>query len=430
MLPKRCAPRLRRLLGSQRPPRAGAAAGLRACSSSPPPQRRELPDGSLCIGEFEGHHLRRGQRVDPDGTRFVGDFSAGRLVSGSVVLPDGRKYTGSFTGPGGGLQSGTLEEDGAVYEGEFDGQWRRHGKGKEVAADGSRYEGTFNCDELTEGSVHVPADAASGRGAVAFRGTLAEGRFAHGELRYDGMVYNGALQNNTPHGAGRLELADGSVQEGAFLEGRLHGGGKVILRNGTVYAGEFDRGRLRSGEVRWADGVVYEGQLDEKLRPHGEGSMYKPQHGHWWRGQWAAGTFSGGSVTDADGAPVDYRIGGSSAASGEDLRADFERQQEEEWEERRFELRCGDTSRADWEAAMRVDAARWLHFRAVWLEWTEAQRRGGASRFVPPHGFDWTQPPAPAPAHLEAARARPQSLDEWKAEQFVAWRLKQVAAGK
>eukprot|EP00756_Hemistasia_phaeocysticola_P053902 Hpha_TRINITY_DN29848_c0_g1::TRINITY_DN29848_c0_g1_i1::g.2848::m.2848 len=247
--------------------RRGATPQLRLCSGEGV-ERRELPGGVLCVGKFEDGHIKTGRRVDPDGTRFEGDFKEGVLQRGSVVFADGRRYTGDFSG--GAITSGVLEEEDWRYEGEFDVEWRRHGKGKETQAGGGLYEGRFEADQLAEGRVVLP-----GHG-IDFEGKLQDGQFLRGVLRYEGMRYEGPLVNNNPSGdGGRLELPDGSVQTGRFKLGKLDGQGCVILANGAVYEGRFKEGKLPSGSVKWPNGDTYEGELDADLKPSGQGEMHK-----------------------------------------------------------------------------------------------------------------------------------------------------------
>eukprot|EP01063_Lacrimia_lanifica_P027554 TRINITY_DN3883_c0_g6_i1.p1 TRINITY_DN3883_c0_g6~~TRINITY_DN3883_c0_g6_i1.p1 ORF type:complete len:295 (+),score=62.57 TRINITY_DN3883_c0_g6_i1:61-945(+) len=268
-------------------------------------QVRYLEDGTKATGLFgEDGLLREGTLCGSDGSKKTGVFDAGKLVEGRMELVDGRTYTGMFAG--GQLTSGKLEEDGMIYDGEFNAGWQRHGTGQETYPDGSVFKGIFEEDYLVDGEVTMPET--STRGTVHFAGTLKNGRFSHGVLKYAKMVYTGALDGTNPHGKGRLEMPDGSVQEGEFANGNLHGTAHIVLKNGTVLAGDFENGALPNGSIKWNNGDFYEGELDTKHRPDGTGTMFKATLGHWWEGSWTTGTFSGGSVKDNEGAPVDYRV--------------------------------------------------------------------------------------------------------------------------
>eukprot|EP01059_Diplonema_ambulator_P014341 TRINITY_DN25217_c0_g1_i1.p1 TRINITY_DN25217_c0_g1~~TRINITY_DN25217_c0_g1_i1.p1 ORF type:complete len:293 (+),score=74.58 TRINITY_DN25217_c0_g1_i1:73-951(+) len=267
-------------------------------------QSRQLENGGKATGVFnDDGYLKEGTLLSPDGTKRIGAFHEGKLKQGRVHLADGRTYIGDFSD--GVIKYGRLEEDGSCYEGEFNEKWQRHGEGVETHPDGAVHKGRFENDYLVEGEVMMPET--EGRGAIHFDGFLTEGKFVNGTLSFGGMTYMGELKNNNPHGQGRLTMPDGSVREGVFHQGLLNGKGQIILRNGTVLTGVFSQGLLPNGEIKWANADFYEGELDDKHRPSGAGTMYKADTGHWWAGQWKAGTFSGGQVTDSEGVPVDYR---------------------------------------------------------------------------------------------------------------------------
>eukprot|EP01064_Diplonema_japonicum_P038021 TRINITY_DN9087_c0_g1_i1.p1 TRINITY_DN9087_c0_g1~~TRINITY_DN9087_c0_g1_i1.p1 ORF type:complete len:294 (+),score=75.47 TRINITY_DN9087_c0_g1_i1:76-957(+) len=268
-------------------------------------QSRQLENGGKATGVFsEEGYLKEGTLLSPDGTKRIGAFHDGKLQEGRIHLVDGRTYVGAFS-ESGAITKGRLEEDGSVYEGEFNERWQRHGDGIETHPDGAVHKGYFESDYLVDGEVTIPETEA--RGEIQFKGRLVDGKFAEGTLIFGGMVYEGQLKGNNPQGAGRLTMPDGSVRQGSFEEGILHGTGQIILRNGTVLAGLFTDGHLPLGEIKWVSGDFYEGELDSQHRPDGSGTMFKAATSHWWAGQWKAGTFSGGSVTDNDGTPVDYR---------------------------------------------------------------------------------------------------------------------------
>eukprot|EP00755_Sulcionema_specki_P012797 Sspe_Gene.52306::Locus_28989_Transcript_1_3_Confidence_0.600_Length_1801::g.52306::m.52306 len=275
--------------------RRGAARLVRWASSTPTVQERTLPDGSVLKGTFSTRNtLATGSKYHKDGRVAKGQFNErGELSVGELRLPDGRVFTGKFKD--GVIEHGTLQEDNATYEGGFKG-WRRSGQGREVMEDGTVYEGEFEDDQLVRGT-------AQGKD-LRFEGELRDGEFRKGRLEYRGMVYEGELTKNNPHGKGRLTLPDGTVQSGEFRNGVLHGAGRIILKNGAVYEGEFTEGVLPSGTARYPNGDEYDGDFDNFL-PHGTGTMRKAEHV--WAGEWLRGTFSGGSVTDLEGTPVDYR---------------------------------------------------------------------------------------------------------------------------
>src|SRR6056300_1660644 len=78
-------------------------------------------------------------------------------------------------------------ESGAEYEGEWDLEGRKHGKGVQIWVDGSLYEGYWKNDK------------ANGRGRL---------------IHADGDVYNGEWKDDKAHGFGIYNHTDGAKYEG------------------------------------------------------------------------------------------------------------------------------------------------------------------------------------------------------------------------
>ena len=278
----------------------------RVLRSQPCVQSRVYENGAKGTGIFNSNgDIVKGTLVGACGTRRTGEFEGGSMTVGKVELPDGRTYTGEFKN---GIPVGEhqLIEDGFEYKGELNDKWQRHGNGQESHPNGQHYSGTFCDDQLSEGTVIMPATER--RSEITFTGKLKDGKFYFGTLKFNNMIYKGELRDSNPFGKGRLEMADGSVREGKFQNGVLQGAGQIILKNGTIFSGSYKNGLLPEGDVKWPNGDYYEGDLDESHQPNGDGTMFKAAAGHYWSGTWRSGTFSGGSVTDSEGAPVDYRI--------------------------------------------------------------------------------------------------------------------------
>eukprot|EP01060_Flectonema_neradi_P012920 TRINITY_DN19715_c1_g1_i1.p1 TRINITY_DN19715_c1_g1~~TRINITY_DN19715_c1_g1_i1.p1 ORF type:complete len:312 (+),score=48.99 TRINITY_DN19715_c1_g1_i1:64-999(+) len=278
----------------------------RVLSSDKPVQSRIYKNGAKGIGLFNSDgSLIKGTLIEACGTKRTGEFTEGNMTVGKVELPDGRTYMGAFE-KGVPVGEHVLSEDGFMYTGELNNKWQRHGKGTETHPNGQIFTGTFSDDQLSHGTVTIPETET--RSEIIFEGDLQDGKFHKGTLKFNNMTYKGELRDSNPHGKGRLEMADGSVREGTFKMGVLEGMGQIILKNGTIFSGEFKDGLLPEGDVKWPNGDVYEGDLDDSHQPDGLGTMFKAAAGHYWTGTWRCGTFSGGSVTDSEGAPVDYRI--------------------------------------------------------------------------------------------------------------------------
>merc|ERR1719247_2762872 len=120
---------------------------------------------------------------------------------GVLFFPNGDSYQGGWLNDQRD-GNGTLNENGAVYM----GQWKggvRHGIGKEVWADGNSYEGEYiNNLKHGIGTFH----SSVGR----FEGEWFEDAMVKGAYHFvDGDVYDGSFMDNAMHGEGRLVRADG-----------------------------------------------------------------------------------------------------------------------------------------------------------------------------------------------------------------------------
>jgi hypothetical protein len=87
-------------------------------------------------------------------------------------------------------------ENGAQYEGEWDEMGLKHGRGLQIWADGSLYEGYWK------------ADKANGRGRL---------------IHADGDVYHGEWKDDKAHGYGEYTHIDGARYEGHWHEDKQDG---------------------------------------------------------------------------------------------------------------------------------------------------------------------------------------------------------------
>lgn len=107
--------------------------------------------------------------------------------------------------------------DGSV----FDGEWNkandsRHGRGLQVWADGSIYEGYWKNDQ------------ANGRGRL---------------IHADGDVYDGYWKDDKANGFGKYEHLDGAQYEGYWEDDKQHGKGKEEWPDGAKYEGNYKFGK-------------------------------------------------------------------------------------------------------------------------------------------------------------------------------------------
>lgn len=135
-------------------------------------------------------------------------------------------------------------DNGAEYEGEWDEQGRKDGRGVQIWVDGSLYEGYWKNDK------------ANGRGRL---------------IHADGDVYNGEWKDDKAHGYGCYNHTDGAKYEGEWFEDKQHGNGKEIWPDNACYEGEYKDGKKHGkGQFLWADGSTYTGDFFEN-NIHGQG---------------------------------------------------------------------------------------------------------------------------------------------------------------
>ncbi|KAJ8604795.1 hypothetical protein CTAYLR_001068 [Chrysophaeum taylorii] len=195
------------------------------------------------------------------------------------------------------------------YEGEFrDGQ--RHGDGKIMYGDGSRFEGSFEANEKKTGIMTFASgtvyegewrlQAPHGRGVIRyasgakFIGTFENGK-KHGTGVFestDGSTYEGSWVEDAVTGTGRMAYGDGRVYEGEWRDGVRDGTGKCSYPNESVYDGGWSNDeRVGYGEMFHADGSVYKGEW-MRSQPHGGGS-YTFENGDHFEGNWVEGKRAG-----------------------------------------------------------------------------------------------------------------------------------------
>ncbi|TNV77956.1 hypothetical protein FGO68_gene11802 [Halteria grandinella] len=172
----------------------------------------------------------------------------------------------------------TLENQ-ARYDGEWDlEKGFRDGRGMQIWADGSLYEGYWRNDK------------ANGRGRL---------------IHADGDVYEGEWKDDKAHGFGKYYHTDGARYEGYWREDKQHGHGKETWPDGACYEGEYKDGKKDGyGKFHWADGSTYQGQfIDNNI--HGTG-IYTWADGRQYNGDWVNNKMHGrGIFTWADGRRYD-----------------------------------------------------------------------------------------------------------------------------
>lgn len=158
-------------------------------------------------------------------------------------------------------------EKGALYTGEWNSMGQRHGRGIQIWADGSMYEGYWANDKATGKGRLFHADG------DVYEGQWKEDK-AHGQGVYthsDGASYKGGWDQDKQHGYGLEIWPDGAKYEGLYKNGKKEGRGKFLWGDNSTYEGEFRDNNINGiGTYRWADGRQFVGEWrDNKM--HGRG---------------------------------------------------------------------------------------------------------------------------------------------------------------
>ena len=107
-------------------------------------------------------------------------------------------------------------DNGVEYEGEWNEDGEKDGKGVQVWVDGTLYEGYWLNGK------------ANGKGRM---------------IHADGDVYQGFFKDDKAHGPGTYKHADGTIYEGKWNQDIQHGTGKETWTNGDYYEGDYVQGK-------------------------------------------------------------------------------------------------------------------------------------------------------------------------------------------
>ncbi len=158
---------------------------------------------------------------------------------------------------------------------------------------------------VTQGEC-IEGDCANGFGIYIFpeggeySGEFAGGEFAAGkQLFADGNRFEGTFVKSTPHGEGVLTYADGSIYSGQFDMGVISGRGTIVFANKSKYEGEFAAGVFHGkGVYTYSDGSRYDGEFKEG-KMDGKGTLYSD--GRVYTGEFKNGEQHGkGTITYYD----------------------------------------------------------------------------------------------------------------------------------
>ncbi len=206
-----------------------------------------MKDGRVREGLWQNGVLVQGKIVSPDGAIREGDFVENKLVRGKITSSLGDVLEGVFKD--GKLWNGEqIKKEGRVRKLWVEGMLTKESDRKPNA---ERLV-TAPVEQSTTGiaesvlPVAVPAQFTNKKGAV-FDGVYLNQDKKHGkgQIKYpDGSVYEGEWLKDKKHGAGRLTSAAGEVFEGVFeKDAPVSGKGVLPLKDGGKYEGELVQGK-------------------------------------------------------------------------------------------------------------------------------------------------------------------------------------------
>ena len=286
----------------------------------------EYCNGDVYKGQWKGGRYEgRGSYTAAPSQLAADAMARGRGLLGGDALPHGRsdEYDGEWHadkphGWGRYVYSAT----GDVYE----GQWvngLREGEGRVICADGTVFEGLYECGErvrvaLNSESLLAGVDERGVRIRM-FTATLTCELSAKADL--DECIYEGEtrpaerpdgatrrMPMNIPgrvrHGHGRIVYSCGNVYEGGWAHDKRSGVGTYVYACGDKYVGEWKEGRYDGrghyvGSENGGGGDEYEGEWRTD-QPHGHGRYVYRVSGDVYEGQFRQGQWHGkGRYTSA-----------------------------------------------------------------------------------------------------------------------------------
>jgi len=212
---------------------------------------------------------------------------------------------------------GRVEDDGAVYEGQFK-RGDMHGKGKLTREEHQFvYEGQFvhnrmeGTGKLTVGDTVYEGQFKNDKPSGHVRMTDGHGTIIEGQFDGDqhvgvvvitwpkrNMRYEGLQKDMWPDGEGALTRADKAVVRGTFKYFNVKGEATITYPDGAIYTGPVDHYRAQGqGELRRPNGDVYRGRFAAD-QFDGKGRLTLAD-GTVQTGYWRAGQYQGAQGDDA-----------------------------------------------------------------------------------------------------------------------------------
>ena len=117
-------------------------------------------------------------------------------------------------------------------------------------------------------------------GAI-YEGNLANGiRHGKGKQIYaNGDIYEGGWKSGKREGFGVLKLINGEIYEGEFVKGLREGQGKQIYANGDVYEGKWKHGKRHGyGELKSGSNLLYKGEWLHDRQNNADGIEHQSEN--------------------------------------------------------------------------------------------------------------------------------------------------------
>ena len=152
-------------------------------------------------------------------------------------------------------------KNGDLYEGDFNDQGKKHGKGV--------YEYKITISEEEEET----EDEENKRRHV-YDGQWYDGmKHGIGKMIYpDGSSYEGEWANGEREGEGVYRYVNGDIYSGSWAQDMKSGQGVYVYANDVQLVGTWKENSIQSGKWVFADGSEFEGPFDKNV-PYGEGSF-------------------------------------------------------------------------------------------------------------------------------------------------------------
>ena len=111
-----------------------------------------------------------------------------------------------------------------------------------------------------------------GKPEIIYEGEWMNGeKNGSGRYYYDENVYyEGNWNRNRKQGHGKFKSIDGEY-DGLWMNDKKHGKGVLRMSNGTLYDGEWENDEMVSGEIKYSNGDVYRGHVNEQFQRHLQG---------------------------------------------------------------------------------------------------------------------------------------------------------------